>query len=55
MTLPKYLNLFQEVRLGAENSLEAELNNESGSRKWVPVDVVGMRLDDVVKLRGKRY
>jgi hypothetical protein len=24
MTLPKYLNLFQEVRLGAENSLKRE-------------------------------
>jgi hypothetical protein len=24
MTLPKYLNLFQEVRLGAENSLKQE-------------------------------
>jgi C-terminal processing protease CtpA/Prc len=35
MTLPKYLNLFQEVRLGAENSLKRRLNNESGSRKWV--------------------
>jgi hypothetical protein len=50
MTLPKYLNLFQEVRLGAENSLkQGDLIMKVAQGNGVPVDVVGMRLDDVVK------
>jgi C-terminal processing protease CtpA/Prc len=49
MTLPKYLNLFQEVRLGAENSLKQGDLIMKVAQNGVPVDVVGMRLDDVVK------
>jgi carboxyl-terminal processing protease len=48
MTLPKYLNLFQEVRL--EKQLEAgDLIMKVAQGNGLPVDVVGMRLDDVVK------
>jgi carboxyl-terminal processing protease len=51
MTLPKYLNLFQEVRLG---ELKAGDLIMKVAQNGVPVDVVGMRLDDVVKkLRDK--
>jgi carboxyl-terminal processing protease len=41
-----YLNLFQEVRLGAENSLkQGDLIMKVAQGNGVPVDVVG--LDDV--------
>jgi C-terminal processing protease CtpA/Prc len=56
MTLPKYLNLFQEVRRSGKQ-LEAGDLIMKAQGNGVPVDVVGMRLDDVVKkkLRGQRY
>jgi hypothetical protein len=55
MTLPKYLNLFQEVRRSGKQLEAGDLIMAQGN--GVPVDVVGMRLDDVVKkkLRGQRY
>jgi carboxyl-terminal processing protease len=44
MTLPKYLNLFQEVRLGAEQLEAGDLIMKVAQGNGVPVDVVGMRL-----------
>jgi hypothetical protein len=45
MTLPKYLNLFQEVRLESGKQLEAgDLIMKVAQGNGVPVDVVGMRL-----------
>jgi hypothetical protein len=56
MTLPKYLNLFQEVRLERKTAEAGDLIMKVAQGNGVPVDVVGMRLDDVVKkLRAKRY
>jgi C-terminal processing protease CtpA/Prc len=48
MTLPKYLNLFQEVRLERKSLKQGDLMKVAQGN-GVPVDVVGMRLDDVVK------
>jgi carboxyl-terminal processing protease len=48
MILPKYLNLFQEVRLGEENIEAGDLVMKVAQGNGL-CDVVGMRLDDVVK------
>jgi C-terminal processing protease CtpA/Prc len=53
MILPKYLNLFQEVRLGEENSSKGDLVMKVAQGNGLP-DVVGMRLDDVKKIKGPK-
>jgi hypothetical protein len=50
MTLPKYLNLFQEVRLERKQLEAGDLVMKVAQGNGLP-DVVGMRLDDVKKSR----
>jgi C-terminal processing protease CtpA/Prc len=49
MTLQRFLNLFQAVQPGEEELEAGDLIMKVAQSKSEAVDVVGMRLDDVVK------